>query len=253
MKFIHTSLDMSLNKTLSVVGLSFSLVGFASADVESSISAGYNSDYIYRGLNLGADQVSLGINASGSAAGLDWNVGLFQGSSDADLTGLGFGFGEGSLDETRITAGVSRGLAEGVDLNVGIINTSYNGFLAGTGDRFEIYTGLSATIACIDLSATAFFNTTDAWSGDVYYEISASYSVDVADNVSATLGATYGNWDEDPVYLGLDDVDFVSLSATLNISLDDNISASVGVTHVITDTKVTEDETVIGASLSFGL
>ena len=251
MKFIHTVLDMSLNKTLSIAGLSFSLVGFASADVESSISAGYNSDYIYRGLNLGADQVSLGINASGSAAGLDWNVGLFQGSSDADLTDLGFGVA--SLDETRITAGVSRGLAEGVDLNVGIINTSYNGALAGTGDRFEIYTGLSTTIACIDLSATAFFNTTDAYTGDVYYEISASYSVDVADNVSATLGATYGNWDEDPVGIGLDDVDFVSLSAALNISLDDNISASVGVTHVITDTTVTEDETVIGASLSFGL
>lgn len=242
---------MRLNNTLSVAGLSIAIIGFANAEIESVISAGYNSDYIYRGVNLGADQVSFGLNASGSAAGLDWNVGLFQGSSEADLTAIGGG--ASSLDETRISAGISRGIAEGVDLHVGVINTSYNGALAGTGDRFEIYTGLSTTIACIDLSATAFFNTTDAWTGDVYYEISASYSVDVADNVSATLGATYGNWDEDPLALDLDDVDFLSLSAALNISLDDNISASVGVTHVITDTAITEDETVIGASLSFGL
>lgn len=247
MNAFHFAIDMSLNKTLSLAGLSLVFAGFASAEVESSISAGYNSDYVYRGVNFGADQVSLSLDASGAAAGFDWNVGLFHGSSEADLTALGLG--AASLDETRITAGLSRGLAEGIDLDVGVINTSYN-LLAS--DRLEIYAGLSGTIACIDVSATAFFNTTDAYTGDVYYEISASYSVDVADNVSATLGATYGNWDEDPFGGALEDVDFVSLSATLNISLDDNTSASVGVTHVITDTALTEDETVIGASLSFG-
>ena len=249
MNAFHFVGDMSLNKTLSLAGLSLAIAGYASAEVESSISAGYNSDYVYRGVNLGADQVSLSLDASGAAAGFDWNVGLFHGSSEGvDLTALG-ALRAGSLDETRITAGLSRGLAEGIDLNVGVINTSYN-LLAS--DRLEIYTGLSGTISCIDVSATAFFNTTDAYTGDVYYEISASYSVDVADNVSATLGATYGNWDEDPFAQNAEDVDFVSLSAALNISLDDNTSASVGVTHVITDTALTEDETVIGASLSFG-
>lgn len=247
MNAFHLHDAMNLNKTLSIAGLSFSLVGFASADIESSISAGYNSDYIYRGVNLGEDQFSLSLDASGAAAGFDWNVGLFHGSSEADLTALGLGVA--SLDETRITAGLSRGLAEGIDLNVGVINTSYNLLAA---DRLEIYTGLSGSIACIDVSATAFFNTTDAYTGDVYYELSASYSVEVADNVSAKLGASYGNWDEDPFGQAIEDVDFVSLSAALNISLDDNTSASVGVTHVITDTALTEDETVIGASLSLG-
>ena len=235
---------MRLNNTLSVAGLSIAIIGFANAEIESVISAGYNSDYVYRGVNLGEDQVSLSLDASGSAAGLDWNVGLFHGTSQGGLV---------SQDETRISAGITKAVQESVDFNAGLISTSYVGGPFANGDRLEVYTGLSTTIACIDLSATAFFNTTDAYTGDVYYEISASYSVDVADNVSATLGATYGNWDEDPVALGLDDVDFLSLSAALNISLDDNISASVGVTHVITDTAITEDETVIGASLSFGL
>ncbi|MDB4792927.1 hypothetical protein OAG91_01730 [bacterium] len=263
MKFVHTALDMSLNKTLSIAGLSFSLVGFASADVESSISAGYSSEYIYRGLNFGDDQVSLNLGVSGTAAGLDWNVGLFHGSSNLDtgstvgviaagLLGLSPQVLVAGVDETRISAGLTKGLGENIDLNVGVINTSYD-IVGSLADRLEIYTGLSGSIACIDVSATAFFNTTDNWTGDTYYEVAASYSVDVVDNASATIGATYGNWNKDPFVGLLEDVDFVSLSATLNISLADNANASVGVTHVITDTPATEDETVISASLSFGL
>ncbi len=262
MKFVHTALDMSLNKTLSIAGLSFSLVGFASADVESSISAGYSSEYVYRGLNLGDDQVSLNLGVSGTAAGLDWNVGLFHGSSNLDLGSTLGGITAGVLglapdgvvgvDETRISAGLTKGLGGNIDLNVGVISTSYD-IVGSLADRLEIYTGLSGSIACIDVSATAFFNTTDNWTGDTYYEVAASYSVDVVDNASATIGATYGNWNKDPFVGALEDVDFVSLSATLNISLADNANASVGVTHVITDTPATEDETVIGASLSFGL
>ena len=57
MNAFHFALDMSLNKTLSLAGLSLVFAGFASAEVESSISAGYNSDYVYRGVNLGADQL----------------------------------------------------------------------------------------------------------------------------------------------------------------------------------------------------
>ena len=48
---------MSLKRTLSIVGLSSSLVGFASAEIESSISAGYNSQYVYRGVDFGDDLV----------------------------------------------------------------------------------------------------------------------------------------------------------------------------------------------------
>ena len=234
---------MRLN-TLSIAGLSIAIIGSANAEIESVISAGYNSDYIYRGVNLGADQVSLGLDASGSAAGLDWNVGLFHGTSQGGLE---------SQDETRISAGITKALQETVDFNAGLISTSYAGGPFANGDRLEVYTGLSTTISCIDLSATAFFNTTDAYTGDVYYEIAASYSVDVADNVSATLGVSYGNWDEDPFALGLEDVDYLSFSGALNIALDDNVGASVGVTHVVQDDQVGDDETVFGVSLSFGL
>jgi hypothetical protein len=232
---------MRLN-TLSIAGLSLAILGSANADVESSISVGYNSDYVYRGLNLGEDQVSFNLGASGAAAGLDWNVGLFQGTSQFD---------GGSLDETRIHAGISKSLSDLIDVNVGAISTSYNTLGTG-GDRLEIYVGAGTNIGGIDLSATAFFNTQDEWSGDVYYELGASYSVDLAEGISGTVGVTYGNWDEDPFFIGLEDVDFVSFSGTLNFSLSDNIGASVGVSHVVSDTAATEDETVVGTSLSIG-
>ena len=52
MNLSHTTNVMSFKRTLSIVGLSSSLVGFASAEIESSISAGYNSQYVYRGVDL---------------------------------------------------------------------------------------------------------------------------------------------------------------------------------------------------------
>lgn len=80
---------MSFKRTLSIVGLSSSLVGFASAEIESSISAGYNSQYVYRGVDLGDDQAHLSLAASGNAGDLDWNIGLFHGSSEgADILAL---------------------------------------------------------------------------------------------------------------------------------------------------------------------
>ena len=71
------------------------------------------------------------------------------------------------LDETRISAGLSKGLGGNIDLNVGVISTSYD-IVGSLADRLEIYTGLSGSIACVDVSATAFFNTTDNWTGDTY-------------------------------------------------------------------------------------
>ena len=245
MNLSHTANVMSFKRTLSIVGLSSSLVGFASAEIESSISAGYNSQYVYRGVDFGDDQAHLSLAASGNAGDLDWNIGLFHGSSEgADILGVA-----GSLDETRIHGGVSKGLSDCLSVNAGVISTSYN-LLAS--DRLEVYVGAATSLSGIDLSATAFFNESDNYTGDTYYEISASKSVDVAENVTGTLAVTYGNWNKDPLGAGVSDVDFVSVSGTLNIDLGENVGASVGVTHISSDTAITEDETVVGTSLTLG-
>ena len=122
-----------------------------------------------------------------------------------------------------------------------------------SADRLEVYVGASTSLSGIDLSATAFFNESDNYTGDTYYEVTASKSVDVAENVSGTLAITYGNWNKDPLSQGLEDVDFLSFAGTLNIDLGDSVSASVGVTHITADTTaLTEDETVVGTSLTLG-
>ncbi len=127
---------------------------------------GYNSQYVYRGVDFGDDQSTLSLGASGNAGDLDWSIGLFHGSSE-DATNLG-GAAGASLDETRIHAGVSTGLSDCLSVSAGIINTSYNLLPA---DRLEVYVGAATSVSGIDVSATAYFNESDNYTGDTYYEL----------------------------------------------------------------------------------
>ena len=262
MNLSHTTNVMSFKRTLSIVGLSSSLVGFANADIESSISAGYESQYIYRGVDLGADRMTLDLNATAKAAalGLDWSVGLHHGTADnagLNLTSVGAGpngedvvtplIAPGGTAETRIHVGASTALTDGININGGAISYTYSSQI---NDRLELYLGASTTVACIDFAATAFFNQSNDWFGDTYYELSASYTASVSENTSATLGVTYGNWDEDPILGALEDVDYLTISGTLNFDLGDNVSATVGVSHVSPD--LSDDETIVGTSLTLG-
>ena len=224
---------MDLKKTLLLVGLSS---GLAHADIESALTASYGSEYIYRGANLGDDHVGLNLTASGEAAGLTWNAGLFHGSSD--VAGA-------PLTETRMMLGVSKSLSDSVSVNVGMMNTSLFG-----ADLREVYVGVSTALGGIDLSGTVFFNQNDLIATDSYYEISASYHHCMGDGLGATLAVAYGNWDEDPAG-ALEDVDALAISVTLNKDLGGGLEGSLGVTHSISDTAISEDETVVGASVTF--
>ena len=261
---------MDLKKTLLLVGLSS---GLAHADVEGTVSASYSSEYVYRGVNFGDNLTTLNITASGEAAGLTWHAGLLHGNSELgeSLEGLngalgvlaGGSFGDITLEETRMTVGVSKSLTDSVSLNAGMIVTSYD---IADQDRREIYVGVSAQVAGIDLSGTVFFNESSVYSGDAYYELSASHTMNLGEGLDATLAVTYGNWDEDPfsglindlvgadVLVPLDDVDFFSISAALTKDFGDGVSGTLNVTHTISDNEgliqLTEDETVVGASVS---
>ena len=230
---------MDLKKTLLLVGLSSGLAhADAHAGVESALTASYSSEYIYRGANLGDDHVGLNFTASGEAAGLTWNAGLFHGSSDNGGT---------AIDETRMMLGVSKSLSDSLSVNVGMMITSLLG-----GDLREIYVGASTQLGGIDLSGTVFFNQNDALATDSYYELSASYHHCMGDGLGATLAVAYGNWDEDPLGLNLEDVDALTISLTLTKDLGGGLEGSLGVSHQMADeTAITEDETVVGASVTF--
>ena len=72
----------------------------------------------------------------------------------------------------------------------------------------------------------------------------------MGDGLGATLAVTYGNWDEDPAG-ALEDVDALAISLTLTKDLGGGLEGSLGVTHQISDTAISEDETVVGASVTF--
>ena len=237
---------MSFKRTLSIVGLSSSLVGFASAEIESSISAGYNSQYIYRGVDFGDDQTTFSLDAKGNAGDLGWSIGFFHGSSSEATPGDA---AAASLDETRIHVGVSTALSDCVSVRAGFIQTSYN---LEDHDRLETYVGAATSLSGIDLTATAYFNESDNFTGDTYYEVTASKSTEVAENVTGTLAVSYGNWNKDPFGGTVADVDFVSFSGTLKMDLGDDVSGSIGVTHITGARAITGDETVVGTSLTLG-
>ena len=231
---------MDLKKTLLLVGLSS---GLAHADIESALTASYSSEYIYRGANLGDNHVGLNLTASGEAVGLTWNAGLFHGSSETGGANGGL-----AIDETRMLLGVSKELTDSVSLNAGMMNTS----LGLGADLREVYVGASAQLGGVDLSATFFFNTNDAVDTDEYYEISVSYHHCMGDGLGATLAVGYGNWDEDPLGLNLEDVEATTISLTLTKDLGDSLEGSLSVSHQIADeTAITDDETVVGASVTF--
>ena len=67
---------MRHTRILAIAGLSTALLGTANAEIESSASAGYHTDYIYRGINLGEDVVDFSLGFSGSSGCGVWNLGL---------------------------------------------------------------------------------------------------------------------------------------------------------------------------------
>ena len=71
---------MRPTRVLALTGLSVALLGTANADIESSFGAGYTSDYIFRGGDVGNNlfDISLDFSGSGEVGGLGelWGLGL---------------------------------------------------------------------------------------------------------------------------------------------------------------------------------
>jgi len=224
MNFFHTLGVMSFKRTLSVAGLSLSLAGFASADIESGISASHNSDLLYRGALQGEDAFGFGYSASTSAGGLDWSLGLGHASSDA-------------TDVEHYTVGASTALSEGLDLSVGLSHRNASNF----DNDSDVSVGLGTSLAGLDLSASIFFDIKDS-DGDDYYELRASKHICLGGGLSATVAVTYGDDGAE---------DFTAVSVGLNKALSDDVNAGLGYTYL--DSSQTDEDTVIGLSISVGL
>ena len=231
---------MRPTRILALTGLSLSLLGTANADIETSISAGYTSDYVFRGTNNGDDlfDATIDVSGSGSLGGLgdiDWGAGLWLAA---------FGDNDNEMD---IYMSASKSLSDNLDLTVGVTNYSSYGGAAATSDDLEPYVSVGTSLGGISLGAGAYFNEGGGNPHDIYWEITAGYEMEVSGNVTLGLSGLIGHFDED--VNGIDT--YYSLSAGLSIAASDRITVTPHITHVI-DGEDGDDETFAGVSVSFG-
>ena len=231
-----------MKKTSTILAITSGLfLGQAQAEIESEFHVGYNSDYIYRGAELGEDAYEYGLDFAGSSdCGLDWSAGIWSISPDNE---------DGNVDELDIYASVSK------DLGIGSVAAGFTVYTYdGGGDDAEVYLGFSTQQAGLDLGLTVFFGTDGAMQDAVLLEGSIGYSFEVSSKTTANIGIAYG-------YL-LDEGNFAAdgeLYASASISLDYAVSDSITFSPYVSYNEgeedifgaIAADGAHVGASVSF--
>ena len=209
-----------------------SLLGTANADIETSIGAGYSSDYVFRGDNRGADLFDASIGVSGSGNNFDWGAGLWLASYEGG-------------NELDIDISASKSLSDNLDLTLGVTNYSYFGGAAGD-DNLEPYVSLGTSVGGISLGVAAYYNESGgAADHDIYWEITAGLvEMDLGGNMTLGISGVLGHFDDGPVDT------FYGISAGLSIAASDSITVTPHITHTIDGAS--GDETVTGVSVGFG-
>jgi hypothetical protein len=202
-----------MKKTSTIIAITSGLFfGQAQAEIESEFHVGYNSEYIYRGVELGKDAYEYGLDFAGSSdSGLDWSAGIWSISPDG-----------GNDDELDIYASVSKELGIG-SVAAGFTVYTYDG---GLEDDAEVFLGLSTQSCGLDLGLTVFFGTDGNFEDEILLEGTIGYSFEVSSQTTANIGITYGYMlDEGVATSGASDDGEVYASAS--ISLDYAVSDSI--------------------------
>ena len=225
---------MRPTRILALTGLSLSLLGTANADIETSIGAGYSSDYVFRGENKGADLFDASIGVSGSGNNFDWAADIWLASF-------------GTSNELDISISASKSLSDNLDLTLGVTNYSYFGGAGGNaGDDLEPYVSLGTSVGGISLGVAAHYNESGgAADHDIYWEITAGLvEMDLGGNMTLGISGMLGHFDDG-------DVDTIyGVSAGLSIAASDSITVTPHITHTLDGAS--GDETVTGVSVGFG-
>jgi hypothetical protein len=218
-----TSLVMNKTSTILAIGSGL-LLSNVQAEIESEFHVGYNSDYIFRGVELGKDAYEYGLDFAGSSdSGLDWSAGIWSISPDGE---------DGNVDEFDIYASVSKDLGIG-SVAAGFTVYTYDG---GASDDAEVYLGFSTQSCGLDLGLTVFFGTDGIFQDAILLEGTIGYSFEVSSKATANIGIVYG-------YL-LDEGDFADdgeLYASASISLDYAVSDSITFSPYVSYNEGEED------------
>ena len=210
----------------------------AGEDLGAEISVGYDTDYIFRGANLGQDLLWSDVNVSTSLSdGLGLNIGAWY----ANPTDAGD-------DELDIYAGVSTDLG-GMSLDLG---TTYYYYPGATGSNtLEFGAALGTSVGAFDVSLGVYH---DIDTENTYVELGAGTSFDLTDNISLDLGASIGNNQDEVIGGQADGLTAVTITVGAPIGLTDNASLTpyLGINAGLDDNQDAGDEIFSGISLSVG-
>jgi len=210
----------------------------AGEDLGAEVSVGYDTDYIFRGANLGQDLLWSDVNVSTSLSdGLGLNIGAWY----ANPTDAGD-------DELDIYAGVSTDLG-GMSLDLG---TTYYYYPGATGSNtLEFGAALGTSVGAFDVSLGIYH---DIDTENTYVELGAGTSFDLTDNISLDLGASIGNNQDEVIGGQADGLTAVTITVGAPIGLTDNASLTpyLGINAGLDDNQDAGDEIFSGISLSVG-
>ena len=211
-------------KTAKIIGCTAVLAFFsalsadkvAAEDIGAEVSVGYDTDYMFRGVNLGQDLLWSDVNVSTSLSdGLDLGVGAWY-ANVADDAGN---------DELDIYAGLSTSMGD-MSVDLGATYYYYPDPTAGEG-TLEFGIGLGTSAGPIDLRLGLYY---DIDLEAAYYEVGAATSFDLTDTMAVDVGGAIGNADGDTltaltftigVPITLSDSASLSPYVGVNIPLDD--------------------------------
>jgi uncharacterized protein (TIGR02001 family) len=184
-------------------------------DIDAEIHVGYNTKYLFRGIELGDDLITTGVDVGTSLGGFDVSAGAWYGSWNAN----GGAPGTVDLDELDLYAEISKDLGF-ASVAVGYIYYHFpqggqnNGFV---DDAQEAYVSVSKEIFGIDASLSYFWDIeTD---NDGYSQLSLSKSFDLMEYVTLNVGADTG-------YL-VEQGDFVQITGKVGIDIEASENATI--------------------------
>ena len=152
----------------------------------ASVAVGYNSSYIFRGVNYGDHQVTAQIDYA--IEGTPLAIGAWYGNPTK-----GRGNNPGHRDELDLYATLSHSFGA-IDAWIGYTAYLYpesGGGRLGQNSTNEIGTGIGGSVGPIDLALSAYYDLdVEGW----YFDLTAGHSFEISDMVSLDLsaGISYG-------------------------------------------------------------
>jgi uncharacterized protein (TIGR02001 family) len=155
--------------------------GNASAEIESDLHVGYTSEYIFRGVDLGADLIEAGLDIATEYNGFGLSAGAWNGSYTDD--------NKDGASELDLYAAVSKDLGF-LTASVGYIKYINEDTDSFTEDAQEVYFSVAKSLAGIDFSLAYYWDIeTD---NDGYTELAASKGFELSPCLTLSIKSALG-------------------------------------------------------------